>query len=198
MENKITYKVENNLYINLTNKCTNKCSFCIRTNCLKAYGYDLWLSKEPSVNDVISAADDISGYNEIVFCGYGEPTIKLQELIETGKYFIGKNKKVRLNTNGQGNLINNKNIVPLLKDSLTAVSISLNAPAAEKYQKLCDCKFGESAFNSIIEFGKLCTEYFETTFSVLDILNRNEIEECRLIAKDAGADFRVRKLIEEK
>jgi len=194
MGNRIAYKVENNLYINLTNRCTNKCTFCIRTNCKNAYGYDLWLDKEPSVDDVIKAAGDISGYSEIVFCGYGEPTFRLNELIETGKYFKSKNKKVRLNTNGQGNIINNKNIVPMLKDSLTSVSISLNAPTAKRYQELCKSQYND-AFEKIIEFGKYSRVYFETIFSVLDILSKDEIEQCKKIAEKAGVGFRVRKLL---
>lgn len=194
MGNTIVYKVGNNLYINLTNRCTNACEFCIRTNCTNAYGHDLWLDKEPSAEDIINAAKDIEKYSEIVFCGYGEPTIKLEELIETGNYFINKNKKVRLNTNGQGNIINNKNIVPLLKDSLTSVSISLNAPTAEKYQELCKSQY-KYAFLKIIEFGKLCREYFETTFTVLDILNKDEIEQCKAIAKNAKTGFRIRNLV---
>lgn len=195
MGNTIAYKVENNLYINLTNRCTNCCTFCIRTTCKDAYGHDLWLDKEPSANDIIMAADDVSNYSEIVFCGYGEPTIKLNELIETGKHFKSLGKPVRLNTNGQGNIINKKNIVPLLKDSLTSVSISLNAPTAKKYHELCKCQFKEDVFKEIIEFAKLCTNYFDTTLTVLDILNKDEIQQCKLIAESINANFRVRKII---
>lgn len=195
MGNTIVYKVENNLYINLTNRCTNACTFCIRTNCKDAYGHDLWLDKEPSVKEIIDAAGELERYSEIIFCGYGEPTIKLNELIETGRYFKNSGKKVRLNTNGQGNIINNKNIVPMLKDSLTSVSISLNAPTAEKYQELCKCEFNDKVFENIIEFAKLSKEYFETTLTVLDLLDKDDTEKCREIAQGINVNFRVRTLI---
>ena len=173
------------------------CSFCIKSSCKTAYGHDLWLSLEPSVKDVIEQAGDVSKYSEIVFCGYGEPTMRLNELIDIGKYFKDLGKEVRLNTNGHGNVINGKNIVPLMRDSLTQVSISLNAADSATYSKICRPQFEFDVYDKVLEFAKLCKPHFKTTLSVLDNLKSEDIEKCRSIVKELGVDFLLRQFIFE-
>lgn len=185
------YEVKNNVYINLTNKCTNRCSFCIRTNCKLAYSYDLWLEKEPTYSEVIEELKKFKNYSEAVFCGYGEPTIKLNEIIEISKYLKSIKKPVRLNTNGQGNLINGFNIVPKLKGLIDSISISLNAASEKDYQKLCNSEY-KNAYSEVLKFCMLCAENFDTTLTVLDFLENVEIQKCKKIADDLGAKFRVR------
>ena len=111
---KIAYPIRNSLYINLTNQCTNNCSFCARNNGFIVKGHDISLKKEPSAAEVIAAMGDFSGYKEIVFCGYGEPTMKLDVLLEVARQVRTTGKPVRVNTNGLANLYFKRNIVPEL------------------------------------------------------------------------------------
>ena len=111
------YELDGNLYINLTNRCSNDCRFCVRAVNPNYYGNDLWLSKEPTAEEVIAALPD-KNYNEVVFCGYGEPTFRIKELVEIGKELKKRGYIVRLNTNGQGNLINGRNIVDELAEGV--------------------------------------------------------------------------------
>ena len=130
--NNILYKVYDNIYVNLTNKCPCACTFCLRQNMDRVGESDsLWLKSEPTVEEVKKefASRDISGYKEVVFCGFGEPTERVDAIIEIAK-FIKENydKPIRINTNGLGNLINGRDITPDFKGMIDVVSISLNTP----------------------------------------------------------------------
>ena len=198
----ITYEVESALYVNITNKCSNRCVFCIRNNGDTAYGSDpLWLEREPSVQEIV---DDIflknpEKYSEIVFCGYGEPTFRLKEaravaLAVKEKY---PNVKIRVNTNGQSDLIHRLDTAPFYKDAFDAVSISLNAPNAEKYARVCLPAFGIPTFDAILNFARRVKDYVPSVaFSVVDeALSDEEIAECQKIADSCGVKLRVRKYI---
>ena len=132
MNENFVYRYGDNLYINLTNKCCNDCDFCIRNNGdgIGESG-NLWLSREPSADEVIALIESFDNYDEIVFCGYGEPTYKTEIMIEVANFVHGKGKKTRLNTNGLGNLINGRNIVDDLKTAIDTMSISLNSHTKE-------------------------------------------------------------------
>lgn len=187
-----TYKLGDSLYINLTNMCTNNCTFCIR-NKQEGLGFNLWLEREPSALDVINEISNPNIYKEIVFCGYGEPTMRLSRIIQISRYLKDFNVPIRLNTNGQGNLIWGKNIVPELAGIIDAVSISLNAKDSKQYQELCMPDAGEQAYSAILEFALECKGYIpEVTFTVVDVLSAYDIELCRDIAKKNGIGFRVR------
>ena len=143
----ILYKVHNNLYVNLTNKCPCACTFCLRQN-MDHVGESgsLWLSHEPSFEEVKEAFSkfNMDDYDELVFCGFGEPTEALDVLIKTAEYVKNTwNKKIRLNTNGLGNLVNNRDIVPELKGLIDTVSISLNTPNADRYHEIVRSRFGD-------------------------------------------------------
>lgn len=131
--------IKKNIYVNLTNRCPCACTFCLRTTKKMAETNSLWLQKEPTIEEVIAEFEsiDISLYDEIIFCGFGEPTERLDAIIEISKYIkkINSNMPTRINTNGLGDLINKKEIAPLLKDLIDTVSISLNAPTAEEFMK---------------------------------------------------------------
>ncbi|MGI6594135.1 MAG: TatD family nuclease-associated radical SAM protein [Christensenellales bacterium] len=187
---------DNNIYVNLTNKCSNSCDFCIRkTNCFTDLNYNLWLEYEPSVQEVIDSIseEDLIKAKEIVFCGYGEPTYRINELVELGKYFKSKEKITRLNTNGQGNLINKKDITPLLKGAIDIVNISLNEATPEKYQKICHSIYGEGVFEEIQDFAMKSKKYVDRViFSVVDVIPKDSIKKCKEIAQKLGVEYRIR------
>ncbi|MDI3534031.1 MAG: hypothetical protein PWQ82_396 [Thermosediminibacterales bacterium] len=188
----IAYKLGKNLYLNITNRCSSNCSFCLRNLGPGVGGYKLWLDREPTVEEIIKAVGDPSGYEQVVFCGYGEPLMRLDVVLEVSRYLKQKGAYVRIDTNGQANLIHGKNIVPLLKGLVDAVSISLNAESPQKYDKLCRSEFGEKAYESILDFAKECVKYIpKVILSVVD-LPGIDIEKCRHIARDIGAELRVR------
>ena len=197
----ITYEVGNALYINITNRCSNRCDFCIRNNGDGAYGSDsLWLLREPSKEEILEAVlvRQLSDYEEFVFCGYGEPTERLEDMIwvakELKKVYPAK---VRVNTNGQSSLLYGRDTAPFYKDAVDTVSISLNAPNAAEYDRVCHSKFGEDAFAELLDFAKRVKQYVpHVLLTVVDsALTPEEIEECRQIAKETGVPLRVRRYI---
>ena len=193
------YEYGDSLYINLTNKCPNNCEFCLR-NFKNGVGEDdLRLSREPNFEDV---KEDLSlfplkKYDEIVFCGFGEPMCALSVLSQVGPYLKRLGLKTRVNTNGLGGLWNKRGDVPqLISKYIDAVSISLNASNRELYQEICRSKYGEEAFDAIIDFTKGCVENgIDTTLTVVDFIGEDEINECRKLADELGAKFRVRPTI---
>ena len=193
----IVYELDGNLYINLTNRCSNDCRFCVRNENSSYYGYNLWLSKEPTVEEVLNAFPD-KNYGEVVFCGYGEPTFRLKELITIGKELKNRGYLVRLNTNGQGCLINGRDITEELVDGIDEVNVSLNAGSREVYYDECRPVFGEDAYDALIDFAKKCKEHgILTNFSIVDCIGEEEITKCKKIAEDAGIPLRIRKFIEK-
>ena len=154
----ILYKVHNNLYVNLTNKCPCACTFCLRQtrDHMEDSGV-LWLEKEPTVDEVIAdfANFNMDDYDEVVFCGFGEPTERIDVLLEVAAYVKKTyNKPTRINTNGLGNLVNGRDITPELKGLIDTVSISLNTPNKERYYELTRSKFGIGSFDAMIDFAK--------------------------------------------
>ena len=196
----ICYVLENVLYINLTNRCTNRCTFCVRDKDCGIGDVNLWLEREPTVDEIIKDVDRFNPekYKEVVFCGYGEPTMRLDDLLKVAKHIKEKySVRTRINTNGQANLYFEEDITPKLKGLIDCVSISLNAKNAKEYDELCLSDFGEEAFFGLIDFAKKCkNQVSEVIMSVVDVLPKEDIEECRKIAQDAGVRLRVRELIQ--
>ena len=188
-----------NLYINLTNKCCNDCEFCLRRNGDGVKGSTLWLSREPSAGEVIELIKNTPiKFDEAVFCGYGESTYKLEEMLEIADFLHSVGKKTRLNTNGLGSAINEKNIAPFLKGKIDVVSISLNESSAERYDSICHSIFGLKAYDMIIDFAAECVkEGIETLFTVVDVIPKEEIEKCREIAQKIGVRLSVRNHIKD-
>ena len=194
------YTLDGNLYINLTNKCSNACDFCVRNERSSYYGNYLWLRNgDPTVEKVISAANgygDLSRFKEVVFCGFGEPTYKVAEMLALCDFFHEKGLKTRLNTNGQGNLINKRDIVPNLKDKIDFVNISLNASCYEKYQAICRSQYKEAGFESMIEFARLCRRNgVNCRFSIVDCIGEEEVAACKCLADSVKIPLYVRKYI---
>ncbi len=194
------YILDGNLYVNLTNKCSNGCDFCVRNERASYYGNYLWLKNgDPTADKVISAAKgfgDLTRFKEVVFCGFGEPTYKVAEMVALCDYFHEKGLKTRLNTNGQGNLINKRDIVPDLKGKIDFVNISLNASCAEKYQPICRSQFKEAGFEGLIEFAKLCKKNgVPCRFSIVDCIGEEEIEACKRLASSVNIPLYIRSYI---
>ena len=193
--NTITYVYADKIYLNLTNKCSNNCEFCIRRNNDGLLDYYLWLDKEPTADEVIADLEkyELEKYDEAVFCGFGEPLYAIDVLIETADWLKAHGVKTRLNTNGQAGLISGPDTALKLKGRIDTVSISLNASDAEKYQKICHCKFNEEGFFEMLRFAVQCKkEGIRTVLSVVDVIGEEEVEKCRKVAKNVGVDFRVR------
>lgn len=191
------YKYGNSMYINLTNRCTNACTFCIRNVHPGIGGYDLRLKREPDAQEIIAELEKEAAIEKAVFCGFGEPTMRLEVLLEVAKYLKGRGVGVRLDTNGQGSAYSAYDITPRLKGLIDTVSISLNAPDALGYQELCRSIYGEAAFGHVLDFARGCiAQGIETVFTVVDVIGPQQIEESKRIAEGIGAKFRVRKYIE--
>lgn len=194
----ITYPVKKGIYINMTNRCPCACTFCLRQNGDSVYGSDpLWLEREPTIEEVCADIDkwDLKNYEEIVFCGYGEPTERLEDLLEVAKYIKSKSDiKIRINTNGLCDLIHGEKTAFKLKGLIDTVSISLNATNKEDYLKTVRPKFGIDSYEAMLEFTKDCTNYVPNVImTVVDVVTSPEEQElCRKICESVGATLRIR------
>lgn len=197
MKDTYTYQIGDNLYVNLTNRCSNSCTFCVREGKETYEGYSLWLKGgEPTVEQILSEIGDPKRYREIVFCGFGEPTYRLKEMLEICTYVHNLGGRTRLNTNGHGSEINERDIAKDLKEHLDGVNISLNAPSAEEYNAVCRPQI-ESAFAQLLAFARSCKETgVNCWFSVVDCIGQESVERCRNIAAEVGIPLRVREMIE--
>lgn len=188
----IAYEMWGNLYLNITNRCTNECTFCVRYKSDILWGYDLKLGSEPSVEDIMKAIGDPRRYREVVFCGYGEPTVRLDVVRGVGTRVREAGARVRLDTNGHGNLIWNRNVVPELVGSVDAVSVSLNAPDDATYARLCRPRFGEGTHAHVISFIRECRKAgLEVVASVVDVPGV-DVASVRRVAAELGVPLVVR------
>lgn len=191
------YAVHDNLYINLTNRCPCSCTFCIRHNGDGAYGSDsLWLEREPTCEEVLGEFDkyDMSKFSEIVFCGYGEPMERAEDVAFIGKELKKRypDKLIRLNTNGLSDKIHGKPTAHLLKGAVDIVSISLNSGNAEDYNKVTRPKWADS-FEAMLRFAEDCKEYVpKVMFTVVDVISEREINESKTVSEKLGIPLRIR------
>ncbi len=190
---KIAYKIRDNLYLNITNRCTNKCSFCIRFHTDYVKGHNLRLAYEPTEEELKNAIGDPTQYKEVVFCGYGEPLLRLDLVKNVAAWIKQQNGKVRINTNGHANLIHGRNILPELKGIVDNISVSLDAHDEDTYNRICRPVF-KNAFNEIIHFVEEAKKYIPQVQVTAVTLEGVDIEKCRKTAEDLGVGFRVRKL----
>ena len=194
----LTYKVKNGVYINMTNRCPCACTFCLRHNAPGVYGSDpLWLDREPTVDEVIESLNgwDLCTLDEIVFCGYGEPTERLYDILEVAKYIRSVSSvKIRINTNGLSDLIHGKSTAPDLKGLIDTVSVSLNATNAEDYLRVCRPRFGIESYDAMLAFTKECTKYVPSVvMTVVDVVtSKEEQAKCKAICDSVGATLRIR------
>ena len=194
----ITYPVYNGIYVNMTNRCPCACTFCLRKQSDHVYGSDsLWLEREPTVEEICESIDkwDLSKYSEIVFCGYGEPTMRLDDLLKVAAYIKSKsNISLRINTNGLGDLIAGEKVAHKLQGLIDTVSVSLNATNKEDYFKLVRPKFGIDSYDAMLSFTKECTKYVPNVIMTVvdEVTSKEEQEKCREICESLGAKLRVR------
>ena len=195
----ITYEVGSGLYVNTTNRCSNACEFCVRSTVESYYG-DLWLRREPTVDEICESifARDLTKYIELVFCGYGEPTERIDDILEVARRVKERSDlPIRINTTGQGSMIAGYDITPKMAGLIDVLSISLNTADAASYQKICHSRFGEAAYQGLLDFAKVATRYVpKVVLSVVDTtIPPEEIERCREIAAECGVSLRVREFI---
>lgn len=203
----ITYEYEGALYVNLTNRCNCNCEFCLRHGKAQGSIYtedSLWLEREPTREEMLEDAlgRDLCAYRELVFCGYGEPTYRLDDilwLVDQWKERFGKKlPPVRINTNGHARLIQGRDVCPELKGRIDTLSISLNADNAADYVALCHPVQGEAAYQAMLDFARDATQYVpNVVFTVVDKdKTPEELEHCKQIAADLGVTLRIRSFID--
>lgn len=200
MSNILVYELDKKVYINLTNRCTNECIFCLRQDKDDVCGQELWLDSEDFTSeDVIEQLKKFNLSSEVIFCGYGEPMLKFEVLRQVAKYIkeTYPKIKIRVNTNGHANFIYKKNVVPELVCLVDEFSVSLNASNSEEYDELSQPKF-ENAYEEVKKFIKCSADAgIETVASIVDGYKgrRLDVEKCREIAESLGAKLRVREWI---
>lgn len=194
------YQYGDKLYLNITNKCTCSCGFCLR-NLTDGVGdgANLWLDRDATADEVIAdlKGRELSKYSELVFCGFGEPTENLGVMLEVCKFLKSSTGvPVRLDTNGLASLSHGKDIPPMLEGLIDIVSISLNAPNAQRYLEITNNVFGIHAFDAMLSFAGECKKYIpDVRFSIVDVLTEEETGDCKRVAADMGIPLRIRETI---
>lgn len=193
MSDTLVYPIGDKLYFNLTNKCTNACDFCIRNGREGMGNGSLWLKEEHTTAEYLALLPKKGAFREVVFCGFGEPIMRLDALLTIGRALRERGIPVRINTNGQGNLIYGRNIAPDLATAVDIASVSLNAPSAAGYDAICHSTFGQAAFDGLLAFTRDCVAAkINTVLTVVDTIGEEQIALCRKIAEQVGAKLRVR------
>ncbi|MDX1592607.1 MAG: TatD family nuclease-associated radical SAM protein [Gammaproteobacteria bacterium] len=194
-EQTIAYRIGDRLYLSITDRCTLVCDFCPKTlGSRRVHDYDLTLDHRPEFDEVVAAIGDPTDYAEVVFCGYGEPTLRLNLLLEVAGWIRARGGRVRLNTDGLGSLVNKRNILPEMAGLVDAVSVSLNAQSPEVYNRHCQPAL-PGAYQAVLAFLQEAPRYIpDVTATAIDGLEGVDIEACRRVARMCGARFRRREL----
>ncbi len=192
------FKIPRGLYVNLTNRCDNDCVFCLRRTKEMMKGSSLWLEREPTVEEVIDELRSVpwAAVSEVVFCGFGEPTLRLKELLEILRWIRENHAGVltRLNTNGLGELAHGREIAAEFDGLLDVASISLNASTAEKYYALTRSSYRIKSFEAMLLFAEHMKKFVPTVvLSIVDkVSSEEEIERCRELCSARNLTLRVR------
>lgn len=191
----LSYAIGDSLYLNISNRCTLRCEFCPKTHDdFSLHEFDLRLNKQPSSEQILSSLPKLDDFKEIVFCGFGESTLRLRQLKEIALFIKSKGLKTRLNTDGLANLVHKRNVLPELSQSIDALSISLNADTEEAYIRHCQPQL-EQSYQAVLTFIKQAPKHIENVrVTAISGLDGVSIENCQQIAFDAGATFLARKL----
>ena len=196
-EDQLVYVIGDKLYVNLTDRCTLRCDFCPKHNgCTDVKGHELYLSARPSEDLIIAMIGDPTDYTEIVFCGYGEPTLRLKALLKIARTVKAAGGKTRINTDGLGSRVNKRDIVPELAECIDALSISLNAQNPDVYAQHCHPALPD-AWQSVLDFIEQAARHIPAVYaSAIDGLPGVDIDACRELVESRGAIFRRRVLDE--
>ena len=197
LEPRIAYRIRNSIYLNITNRCNLACRFCPKFSDFEVKGYYLKLSREPDVEEIFLAVGQPESYDEVVFCGYGEPLLRLEVVraIARGMRERGA-KRIRVNTDGLANLIYGRNILPELAGLVDAVSISLNASEAAFYSKICPSRFGETAYDEVCSFILEAKKHIPEVTATVVALPDLDLDACRRKAQELGVPLRIREYME--
>ncbi|MCR4287283.1 MAG: YchF/TatD family DNA exonuclease [Deltaproteobacteria bacterium] len=192
-EPKIAYRIRNSLYLNITNRCTNHCTFCAKFKSYTVKGHYLRLRQEPDFADVVRAAGpEPEKYDEVVFCGFGEPLIRVDLVRQAGMHFKRLGCKIRIDTDGLANLVHKRNVLPELM-FVDCISVSLNAPDSDTYQRLVKTPFGDKAYPAILYFLREAKKFIPKVVASVVAVPGLDIEACRKVAEDdLGVAFRIR------
>lgn len=193
----IGYTIRGNRYLNVTNRCTLRCDFCPKFNGdWVVKGNDLRMKREPDADELVAAAGDPAAFREVVFCGMGEPTLRLPQLLAAAERIKARGGRVRVNTDGLANLVHGRDVTPDLRGRVDALSISLNAQNEALYEKHCRPKL-PGAYEAMLDFTRRAREHVpEIWLSAIDGLESVDIEACRKIAEELGVRFKRRMLDE--
>lgn len=191
----LSYRIGDRLYLNITDRCTLQCAFCPKHNgSHRVHDYDLTLDHRPEVDEILAAVDSPSAYAEVVFCGYGEPTLRLSVLLAVAREIKALGGRVRVNTDGLANRVHKRNVLPELANCVDALSISMNAQDAATYDRHC-CPALQGSYASMLEFLREAPRHIsDVTASAIDGLEGVDIEACKAIAQQIGVKFRRRVL----
>ena len=192
----IAYPIRNSLYLNITDRCTLECRFCPKHTAQGpvVHEYDLSLDHRPEVEEIISAIGDPSNYEEIVFCGFGEPTLRLKVLLEVARWIKQRGGKVRINTDGLASLVNKRNVLPEMQGLVDSLSVSLNAQNEEVYVRHCQPALPGS-WQALLDFLAEAPKYIpKVTATAIDGLEGVDIQACEKLAAERGVAFRRREL----
>jgi len=192
-EVRVAYRIRDSLYLNVTNRCTNACTFCAKRRDYHVKGHLLRLPAEPSVASVLAEVGDPARYDEIVFCGFGEPLLRLTEVKEIAAELKARGARVRINTDGLANLVHGRNVLPELSGLVDALSVSLNAPDAETYARICPNRYGEGSFPALLDFLREAPRHVPTVVATAVALPGLDIAAVRRLAESIpGVSFRLR------
>jgi TatD DNase family protein len=196
-EVRVSYRIRNSLYLNITNRCTNACTFCAKREDYHVKGHYLKLPGEPSVAEVLAEVGDPTRYEEIVFCGFGEPLLRLADVKEIAGALKAGGARIRVNTDGLANLVHGRNILPELAGLVDALSVSLNAPDAETYARICPNRYGAASFPALLDFLREAPRHVPSVTATAVALPGLDADAVRRLAESIeGVAFRLRPFAE--
>jgi TatD DNase family protein len=193
---RIAYRIRNSLYLNITNRCSNRCSFCAKFEDFTVKGHYLLLDHEPRFSEVMAAVAEHGGYDEVVFCGYGEPLLRLDLVKEVAAELKKQGVRTRINTDGQANLVYGRNILPELAGLIDCVSVSLNAADADTYHRLCHTPFGTAGFEGVCDFLRQAKASIPQVVASAVTVPGLDVQQVRELALSLGVEFREREYAE--
>jgi TatD DNase family protein len=192
-EVRITYRIRDSLYLNITNRCTNACTFCAKRRDYHVKGHLLKLPAEPTAAEALAEVGDPTRYDEVVFCGFGEPLLRLDEVKEIAAELKRRGARIRVNTDGLGNLVHGRNVLPELAGRVDALSVSLNAPDAETYARICPNRYGAASFPALLDFLREAPKHVPSVVATAVALPGLDHEAVRRLAESIpGVSFRLR------